>query len=394
MKNLRRFVLAFTLLLLFAMTLTACGGGNSEGGAATDNEAAADTGDAVSEFAPYRFAVNTWGAGVPIMDVFGDDAQYTSEMLGMTVTRASNDFTADRELQNVQNFASAGVDGMVLQAGAVSTVPQIGQICKDVGIPFAFYVFIGTDEEMDKLAAENEYYAGSAIAQMLLDGEMMGKAAYENGARTAVLIGGNVGEITMDQRGEGFRRGFESLGGTVLGEARCTDPSECPPKAMALMNAYPDADALFSMVGDYVPGSLEAIKSLGLDTKVFVSCVDEESAKLIKSGEIVTGNDGISLASFIAPTLVLNYLDGHPILDPDGKAPVLRTAPFRVTQENVDAYLSIFVTEGVEPVADSILKNLCYRYNPDVSYDDYVNLIESGLTLNALLESHGLPTVD
>jgi hypothetical protein len=45
-------------------------------------------------------------------------------------------------------------------------------------------------------------------------------------------------------------------------------------------------------------------------------------------------------------------------------------------------------------VAVDTLKNLCCRYNPDVRYDDYVKLFENGLTLNALLAAHGLPTVD
>jgi hypothetical protein len=40
-----------------------------------------------------------------------------------------------------------------------------------------------------------------------------------------------------------------------------------------------------------------------------------------------------------------------------------------------------------------MLKNLCWRYNKDVTYQDYVELMNNGLTLNALLEAHGLPTV-
>jgi ABC-type sugar transport system substrate-binding protein len=396
MKEFKKLALAFALLLMLAMTLAACSGGGdaSESGDAASEGAesgeAADAGDAGGEGAAYNFGVNTWGSGVPILDMFGDEAEYVVQsVFGMTDTRASDDFTADKELQNVQNFASAGVDGMILQGAAVSTVPQIGEVCKDAGIPFVFHVFIGDDADLSKLADENEYYVGAMDADMVYDGEEMGKAAYESGARTAVLIGGNVGDNNMDQRSEGFRRGFESLGGKVLDEARCTDNSECLQKATAMLNAHPDADALYAMVGDYIPGSLQAINELGLETKVFMSCVDEASANLIKSGEIVMGNDGIGLPSCIAPTLMINWLDGHKILGPDGKAPRFRTIPFKVTPENVDAYLSVFATEGVHPVADDVLKQLCFRYNPEVSYDDYVNLIENGLTLDAILEAHG-----
>jgi ABC-type sugar transport system substrate-binding protein len=297
MKKCKKITMA--LLFVFAMTLAACGGGASQSDEepAEDTAESTDTADAADTGTAYHFGVNTWGSGVPILDMFGDDAEYVvQDVFGMTDTRASDDFTADKELQNAQNFAAAGVDGMILQGAAVSTVPQIGEVCKGAGIPFVFHVFIGDDADLDKLADSNEYYVGAIDADMVHDGEEMGKAAYESGARTAVLIGGNVGDNNMDQRSEGFRRSFEALGGTVLDEARCTDNSECLQKATAMLNAHPDADALYAMVGDYIPGSLQAIKDLGLETKVFLSCVDEASANLIKSGEIVMGNDGIGLA--------------------------------------------------------------------------------------------------
>jgi hypothetical protein len=99
------------------------------------------------------------------------------------------------------------------------------------------------------------------------------------------------------------------------------------------------------------------------------------------------------LASLIAPTLLQNYLDGHPILDENGKAPHLQTHPFKVDQSNVDAYMSVFTTEGVQPVTEQMLKDLCFRFNPDVNYQTYVDLMNDGLTLNAILEANGKPTV-
>jgi hypothetical protein len=124
-----------------------------------------------------------------------------------------------------------------------------------------------------------------------------------------------------------------------------------------------------------------------------MSCVDPDSAKYLQTGEVVAASDGIVFASYIAPTLLINYLDGHPILDADGKAPHLQTHPFAVNKDNVDAYMSVFTTEGVQPVTEDMLKDLCFRYNPDVTYQTYVDLMNSGLTLNAILKAHNLPTV-
>jgi ABC-type sugar transport system substrate-binding protein len=379
----RRFIIALSLsiILVMALALSGCGGNSDE---------TSDGGGNDADFKSYNFGVNTWGSGVPILDLFGDEVEYAvKEVFGMTDTRASDDFTADKELQNVQNFAASGVDGMILQAAAVSTVPQMAQVCADAKIPFVFHVFIGDDADLEALATNNDYFLGAIDADMVRDGQEMGKAAYENGARTAVIIGGNVGDNNMDQRADGFRESFEAAGGKVLDEARCTDNSECLQKATAMLNAHKDADVLYAMVGDYIPGSLQAIKDLKLDTKVYMSCVDEASANLIKAGDIVMGNDGICLPSSLSTTLMLNYLDGHQILDENGNPPRLRTIPFKVTAENADDYLSVFATSGVHPITADVLKSLCYRYNDAVTYQDYVNLIESGLTLDAILEAHG-----
>jgi hypothetical protein len=163
-----------------------------------------------------------------------------------------------------------------------------------------------------------------------------------------------------------------------------------------MLSAYKETDCLYAMVGDYVPGALTAIDKLGLTGSIgiYMSCVDKTSAEYIKDGTIKAGNDGIMLASLIAPTLLQNYLDGHPILDENGKAPHLQTHPFKVDQSNVDAYMAIFNTEGVKPIPDDMLKSLCWRFNPDVTYQTYVDMLTSGLTLEALIKAHGMDSAD
>ncbi|NLB81943.1 MAG: hypothetical protein GX800_10135, partial [Clostridiaceae bacterium] len=67
--------------------------------------------------------------------MFGDEKEYALGVLGCTVMRYSDDFTADKELENIQNMCSAGVDGIVANGAAVSTVPQMAQVCKDAKVP-------------------------------------------------------------------------------------------------------------------------------------------------------------------------------------------------------------------------------------------------------------------
>ncbi len=387
MKKLTK-ILALVLALVMLLSMAACGK-EEPAAPATPADPAAPAEPAAPAAESYTIGINTWGSGVPVLDMFGNAKQYTMEILGHEVLRMSDDFTADKELQNVQNMCASGVDGAVINAAAVSTVPQIGVECANAKIPFAFDVFVGENPDLEKLAAENEYYCGAIDLDMVSDGAAIAEMAYANGARKAVMIGGNIGDNNMDQRSQGFTAKFTELGGEVLGEARCTDNSECLAKATDLLSANKDADCLYAFVGDYIEGSLTAIENLGLDVQVYVSCVDEGTANYIKDGTVVGGNDGISLASYISSTLVLNYLAGHKIVDENGMPPRLSTSPFRVDQDNVDNYLKVFFSDEYAPFTKEMLEDLLYTSNPDVSYQDYVDLIEN-INLDYMLESNGI----
>ena len=383
-------LIALLLALAMVFSLAACGGKPAEPAPATAKPDSGSTAAPAPAATSYTIGINTWGSGVPVLDMFGDAKEYTLTTLGHKVNRMSDDFTADKELQNVQNMCAAGVNGIVFQAAAVSTVPQIGVECANAKIPFAFDVFVGENPDLDALAASNEYYCGAIDLDMVSDGEAVAQMAFDNGCRKACMIGGNIGDNNMDQRSEGFTKRFTALGGEVLFEARCTDNSECPAKATDMLSGNKDADCVYCFVGDYIEGTLAAIDNLGLEgVQVYVSCVDEATAKYIKEGTVMGGNDGISLACFISCTLVLNYLAGHKIVDADGKAPRLSTHPFQVNKDNVDNYMKVFFSDSAHPFTKEMLEKLLYTSNPNVSYQDYVDLV-ANINLDYMLESNGL----
>ena len=375
-------VLALVLALCLCLCLFAGCGEKPADPAPADPATPADP----SAPASYNIGVTTWGSGVPILDMFGNENEYVLGLAGCTTTRVSDDFTADKQITNIQNLISAGVNGVCNQGSAVTTVPQMAALCKDAGIPIVFNVSVGLEEDLEVLEKENEFYVGAVDADMYLDGQIMAQKAYDDGCRTATMIGGNVGDMDIDKRMNGFTDKFEELGGKVLANARCTDYSECPTKAEDMLSANP-SDCIYATVGDYMAGSMSAIENLGLDTKIYVSCTDADSARYIAEGKIAAGNDGIGLACAISPALLLNYLDGHQILDDEGNPPRLQTIPFTITAENAQTYLDIFYGEGSHPFTEEMFKNLCWRYNPEVTYQDYVDLINN-LNLEYIVAQH------
>ena len=90
-------ILAMALALAMVFSLAACGSQKSE--APSANNAPADTGAK-----SYTIGINTWGSGVPVLDMFGDAKEYTLTTMGNKVNRMSDDFSADKELQNVDKL--------------------------------------------------------------------------------------------------------------------------------------------------------------------------------------------------------------------------------------------------------------------------------------------------
>jgi ribose transport system substrate-binding protein len=417
MKKLRRILAAVLALSLMLALLAACGektdttpsGGASDAAdtspvdtSPSDTETPdagpsdanpTNSGAAATETA-YNFGVQVWGAGVPILDSFGDAVEWCIKTLGSTDTRASDDFTADKELSNAQNFIASGVDGLLIQLSAGPVLLPIAEECAKQGIALATYITIGDDPDLEYLASSgNEYWAGACDSDMVLDGQQVAGYALASGGTKAVIIGGNIGDNSQDQRANGFTEAFVAGGGEVLAVARCTDNSEAPAKAEDMLAANPDADVLYAMVGDYVEGSMLAIENLNRSDsiKVYMSCVDAQSAQYMLDGKIAGGNDGISLGAYIATTLIFNLLDGHPIKTPDGKAPRFSAKPIKVDASNAEAYVSAFYSDdsAIKPIPESVLKSLLWRYNPDVSYQTYIDLIDN-LDLDYILEANGL----
>ncbi|MDR3278811.1 MAG: substrate-binding domain-containing protein, partial [Oscillospiraceae bacterium] len=266
MKKIRRIIAAALALTLVAALFSACGKKTPPAETTTppaDSAPPADSnapGGEAGTDASYNLGVQVWGSGVPILDSFGDAVGWTIDTLGSTYVRASDDFTADKELTNAQNFIASGVDGLLIQLSAGPVLLQIAKQAAEKKVALATYITIGDDPDIAELAETNEYWVGACDSDMVLDGKLVAEYALKDGCTKAVIIGGNIGDNSQDQRSNGFTEAFEAGGGKVLAVARCTDNSEAPQKAEDMLAANPDADCLYAMVGDYVQGSVTALE--------------------------------------------------------------------------------------------------------------------------------------
>lgn len=367
-RNIWKTALALATCAALMLSMTACGSSDDSG----DDGGSSSSGDGTDS---YLIGYNLWGAGIAVFEQMTVEIGYSVETLGGTTSAASDDFTADNELTNIKNFVSAGVDGILMQAAASSSLAEAMSSCDSAGIPLALGIFPGTTE--DREAIDSEYYVGAGYADLVADGYNAGEEAIEAGYTTAVIIGGNLGDPNNDDRVEGFTEAFEAGGGTVLDTARCTSPSEAVEKANALLSANRDVDVIYCITSDYAPGTITAMESLSLDIPIYASSLSEEVLDYVRSGQIVRTSYGNDLGQGFAIALLYNYLDGHQILDDDGNAPDLAMVPFRVDADNLDAVIELFFTDGTHPFSEKMLQQLTWRNNENVTYQDFEDMIES-----------------
>ena len=77
-----------------------------------------------------------------------------------------------------------------------------------------------------------------------------------------------------------------------------------------------------------------------------------------------------------AMIMLENYLDGMPMLDADGKVGLPRNVQLiAVPAEMADLYERFWIDEF--PYEEDEIKQLLYRYNPDVTLQDLQNVIDS-----------------
>jgi len=255
--------------------------------------------------------------------------------------------------------------------------PQLAEVCVQTETPFVMVVMVPTEEQRAEQAANNPFYVGSIEGDTTAEAYKIGKAAIDAGCKTAVLLLGNLGEWVSESRIVGFTQAFVTEGGgTILDTVRLAGPFDAPAGANNLLSANIDVDCIYAGSGDYTTGIINAIDMLGItDIKVYASHCATESAEYIKNGLVTMGTGGEEIYNALAACMILNYLDGHPILDPNNQAPYFLVMPMMLTSSNIDTIMSIyhsFATTGRRPFSPDTIKSLLWRYNKDVSYQDFV----------------------
>ncbi len=350
-------ILALALVLVMVLALSACGSKKEE----------------IKDDLTIGFSSH--GAGVWIIDICRTHAQHHIENQGFTFESVAANFSSDQMVNDVQNACMSGQDGHMY----TNTWGTILQSCAEIfekneTLWVNYDQIIG--EDMIDYARENPYYVGTIGADAYVAGYIVGEVAASLGYKSAVLIGGAIGDTVVDARLNGFTEAFAAGGGEVLAQARCTDPSEAAAKGDDLIAAYGDQiDCFFGQNADFTLPVISALENYGYEAYPFTAEPDAMCLEMIKNGEMSANTPTGPIASVLSASMLINAIDGHAIVDENGDAPWLNSIKvWLVTPDNADVYQATTIDGNV--IADDDFNNLLYRYNEDITYDEFCDFVE------------------
>ena len=389
MKKLRS-ILALALCLILVLALAACGSSDapdtpdtpdspSPSDSANPNDTPDDNNPDDAFPSSYTIGFSSHGAGMWIIDLCRLHVQhYLEDVMGFSFQSVSANFSAEQMVKDIQNSCQAGQDGHMY----TNTWGTIMETCSDIfestETPWVNYDQM-ISEDMIGTARENPYFVGAVGGNAYDQGYSVGLKAAEDGYKKAAVIAGAIGDTVVDQRLAGFADAFATGGGEIVSQARCSDPSEATTKGDDLVAAYGDKiDCLFGQNSEFLIPAMHALENFGYidNVALYTAEPDGECLDMIRNGELSAVIPFGQLASPLASILLINYLDGHPLLDENGEAPYLNSIPvWMVTPENADIYQK-YTIDGFE-MADEDYQNLLYRNNPDVTYESFRTFVEN-----------------
>lgn len=372
-------IIALLLLCVMVAALCACGSETAPASAAPQQSASSSTQAAADPNGPAAtnrvIATNNFFKGAYPLDIVVTSIKTVTDICGDTILESNDEGNIEKIVADIENFVAAGADG-ILWLGFAETNFQVGpQKANAAGVPIAFVDKYPLDKDLLEQCRSLEYFAGGIGNSDYTGGANMAEYALSLGCKKALIEGAEVGDTAHDPRIAGFTDVFTAGGGEVLAVAHVDAAADKTTVADNLISAYPDADCFFGSGGDQALAGMSVSATLGRDDiKVLGVDISPDLLPYLKDGSLAAGCGAHWVNGMFTAILLENYLDGCPMIDDDGKVAMLATTPLIVIPAPMaDLYNRFWIEEF--PYEESEIKQMLYRYNPDVTIQDIKDML-------------------
>jgi ribose transport system substrate-binding protein len=257
-----------------------------------------------------------------------DGVKLAGEIKGIKILDYQSDYQAEKEMANIEDAITLGVDGIILFSVSASAIDAAVVKANEAGIPM-FMVYGFSEENKDR-------FVGSIQSDGIISGNLMGEWVAENIPEGEIAcIAGMLGRGDAERYRDGF---FE----VALNNPKLVNVGTYPgdwdtQKAFNVMQdlitAYPNLQAVFVQNEGMSMGAIRALEEAGkLNQVTLVSQNGSPDGEVIISEGKLTATVGWSCAqeSILALRMLYDNLNGKEV-------PKLTLTPMKViTRSNLD----------------------------------------------------------
>jgi simple sugar transport system substrate-binding protein len=313
----RRLALVFVVLAVGAVVFAGCGGGDDGGGAAKDSVSLTQKKD-------ITIAMVTHGDGGSFWSVAKKGAEQAAKDMGVTLKYSESNNDPEEQAQLIEAAVTEGVDGLAVSAPNPDAIKDAVQTAVDAKIPVI--TLNSGAEESASLGAITHVGQTESIA-----GEGAGAKLKEAGVSKIICIIHEQGNVGLNQRCEGAKKGF---GGDVenVQVAGTSDISTTLTELQSKLESDDSIDGVLALNPDIAVAARDAVAGASSKAKVATFDLSGDVVKAIKSDEILFAVDQQQYLQGYLPVVFLT-LNKTNLNTVGGGLPVL-TGPGFVDKSN------------------------------------------------------------
>jgi ribose transport system substrate-binding protein len=257
-----------------------------------------------------------------------DGVKLAGEIKGINILDYQSDYQAEKEMANIEDAITLGVDGIILFSVSASAIDAAVVKANEAGIPM--FMVYGYSE------ANKDRFVGSIQSDGIVSGNLMGKWVARNVSQGEIAcIAGMLGRGDA----EAYRDGFfeEALKNKNLVDVGTYPGDWDTQKAFNVMQdlitAYPNLQACFVQNEGMSVGAIRALEEAGKleQVKLVSQNGSPDGERIINEGKLTaTVGWSCSQESIIALHMLVDHLNGKDV-------PKLTLTPMKViTKDNLD----------------------------------------------------------
>jgi ABC-type sugar transport system substrate-binding protein len=330
---------------------------------------------AANKTSNFVVGINYFGnAGILI--TLANNSKYVIEYFDGSAIMVDNNFTVDKIVTDIENLIATGVDGLVVWTPTPTLYPIISQMCLKAKVPFVLSDKVPEQQALRDQLRQNPYFVGGVAPKNEEYGIEVANYALSQGWKTCIVNTSMPGDPTDQPRFDAFKKAYEAGGGKIIDIVRSTGISGGVAEMENSLVAHPNPDFIYGVGSGYGVGAVQALEKFNYNTKVVTSGLEEQVLDYLAEGKIAMANGDYWVSGVYSAIMLQNYLDGVPLKDENGQAPIYdQVGFFNVESQQVDLFKKCFVYQPI--YSKSEILQMSGKNNKDFDFEAFVKVIEN-----------------